>query len=455
VNARRRWWIGVAALAVVAVVAFALARFARPTVAVSSNVAAPDVALVTVRYGAVADRIEAEGRVGPPAGNSARLAFAQAGIVQAVLVHVGDSVVAGRPVAQLDRSSLAVAVDAARADVLASGTAAGASANAAESSASARLAVAQAKLRALLAGGPGATSGEIAAASTARQAALKVDADAAAVTRAEALFAAGVVASRDVDAARAQLAADAADRRAADAHVASASADFAASLEQARADVASARNDVLTAGGQAASAQARLAAAQIAYANGVLAAPADGVVLAILKHPGEAVDPSQPVVEIGPPLGHSVTLTVPADASRRIHVGDPAVLALTATGETATHGSVVAVVPAVDPATQVGTVVVSGAPADAFPGEAVRARITVGSTPGIVVPASAIVQDPQTGATVVFVRDAHADGGRPGYRMRPVVVRTNDGAHAAIAGIRAGERVAAQGAYALLAPAGG
>ncbi len=213
-------------------------------------------------------------------------------------------------------------VRGAQADVQSASAAAG-------SAAAARLAVAGDKLATLQSGGPAASNGRIAAQSAARQAQLKVDADRAAVAREDQLFAAGVIAGKDADAARSQLASDEADQRAAEAKVAAAGTDFRTALKQAQADVASARNDLQTAHGQAAAAQARLQSARIAYANGVLTAPAAGVVLAVLKHPGEAVDPTVPALEIGPATGNSVTLAVPSETARRISVGDSATLQVT------------------------------------------------------------------------------------------------------------------------------
>jgi hypothetical protein len=121
----------------------------------------------------------------------------------------------------------------------------------------------------------------------------------------------------------------------------------------------------------------------------------------------------------------------------------------------ATHARVIAVVPAVDPTTQLATVVAAGAPPDALAGDAVTATITVAHVPGIVVPSTAIVQDPQTGATVVFVRDPHPKSGDPAFRMQRVAVRATGATMTSIAsGLRAGDRVAAEGGYALLAPTG-
>jgi len=430
----------------------------------ASETAAPDVPLALARRGVFTERVDAQGRIGPPAGSSAKLAFAQPGIVASIDVQVGDAIRAGEPLAELDRAAMEAAVSGAEADArVANATYGGGAAPAASvQSAQARAAVALDKLSTLERGGPSALSGRIAAQSVARQAALKVSADDAEVARQEQLATAGVVAAKDVDAARSQLAGDQADQRAADARVAAAVSDFGSALKQARADVASAESDLQAAraqsgvlGGQSASARARLEAARIAYANGLLSARTAGIVLAILKHPGEAVDPSTPVIEVGPPIGHSVTLAVPGDVAQRIQTGD-AVRLEVHSSSASTSAHVIAVIPAVDPASQIATVVVDAAPSGAVPGSAVNASIVVGRITGTIVPSSAIVQDPQTGETVVFVRTMHQNNDGSGFALRRVTVRASDASNAIIAsGLQPGERVAQQGGYTLLAPAGG
>ena len=130
-------------------------------------------------------------------------------------------------------------------------------------------------------------------------------------------------------------------------------------------------------------------------------------------------------------------------------------LHLTLARENVANGKVTAVVPAVDPSTQVGTVIADGAPADAISGDAVTATIVIGHERGILVPSSAIVEDPETGKTVVFVRESQVKPGESGFTSRAVAVRASDVNNALIAsGLRAGERVAAQGGYTLLAPSG-
>jgi multidrug efflux pump subunit AcrA (membrane-fusion protein) len=419
---------------------------------------APNVGIATVRFGAFSHRVVAEGRIGPPAGSSAKVAFAQSGIVRAVDVRVGERVAAGAVLAELDRSALGAAVDQAGSDAAAAAGSYGGGAvpAAAVRSAQAKLALAAAKLRTLQAGGPAAQSDQIAAQQSLRQAQLKVQSDESTVARQRTLFSAGVVAAKDVQAAENQLAVDQADLRAAQAKVAAAGSIFAASLRQATADYASAQNDLATAtaqatvlGAQSGSARARLDAARIAYENGILRSPSGGIVIAILKHAGEAVDPTAPVVEIGPGAADAITLSVPADTAERIRVGDPATLDTNAMHGAA--GRVTAVVPAIDPTTQSATVTVVGNLAGAVPGDAVTATIVVDHRRGLLVPSTAIVQDPQTGATVVFARKP--DGS---FESRSVTVAGSDDTTALVSGgVRAGDRVASQGSYQLLAPSGG
>ncbi len=89
-------------------------------------------------------------------------------------------------------------------------------------------------------------------------------------------------------------------------------------------------------------------------------------------------------------------------------------------------------------------------------GDAVSATIVVGHLHGTIVPSGAIVQDPQSGKTVVFVQDPHPKAGDSAFRLRSVIVRAGDATTSVLSsGVHPGERIAAQGGYMLLAPAGG
>jgi hypothetical protein len=72
----------------------------------------------------------------------------------------------------------------------------------------------------------------------------------------------------------------------------------------------------------------------------------------------------------------------------------------------------------------------------------------------LLIPESAIVADPQRSVNVVFVQQRKPDGSIT-FVQRIVRVTHEDGTTADIAsGVRPGERVAAQGAFQLLAPSG-
>jgi RND family efflux transporter MFP subunit len=348
----------------------------------------PAVALATARAGTFIETLPATGRIGAPAGAVTKLSFAEPGILTSTTVTIGQHVGAGQALAQLDVSGLSLSAAQARAD-------ANAAAANAEQSAVDR------------------TSAKIAV-------------DRAAVRRAESLYAAGVTPLKDVQSARGQLAADLAEAQSATAQVRSA-------------------------GAQVESAQARAALAQRDLANGTLRSPIDGVVTAIYKRPGESVDTATPVVAIAPGSSGDVTLDVTSTDAARVHRGDLVRVTIPGTGLQSV-GRVAGVSPALDPTTEAATVVVSGIPSGAPGGSAVQATIDVARDRGIVIPQSAIVEDPQTGKTLIFVQVAGKDG-TPKFAQRSIVVAQRNGTQALIArGLRAGERVAAQGGFALLAP---
>lgn len=393
-----------------AIIAIVLWRSLHSAPASETASTPPALQLATARSGVYAVTLQEAGHVGAPAGTTTKATFAVSGILQSVPVHVGEFVSAGEEIAQLDTRALSL--DAQEAHAEAAAAAAG------------------------YAGGSvpeAALSGARASAQAAQQ---RVNADLAELQRQQRLYGAGVSALKDVQAAQAQLAADRAS-----AVVANADARAAASQPQ-----------VLAAQSQAA--QVKAASADTALAQGTLRAPVSGIVTAIYKRPGEAVDSTTPVLAIGPPQQNVATLDVPGTDAQQIAIGNPAVVSIAGSTQSG-NGVVTAVVPSVDPATQNATVVVNGVPASAVAGSAVQARIVVAHVRGVIVPESAIVQDPQSGESVVFVRQRQK-GGSMKFVQRIVGVRHEDGRTADIgSGLRSGESVAAQGAFSLLAPAGG
>ncbi|MBC5823693.1 MAG: efflux RND transporter periplasmic adaptor subunit [Candidatus Eremiobacteraeota bacterium] len=422
--------------------------------------AQPAVKVTAARLGTFDVRVNAAGRVGPPPGSQAALSFSVSGKISRFDVHVGESVSPGQPLAELDTTGLALAVAQARGDAQAAAGSysQGAIPSAQLKSARAKLRIAQASLSRLQSGAPGSQSERIAAAAAQRQAELKVEADVRALERERSLYSAGIVAAKDLQAAQTQLAGDRADADAARAKAQAAVAGTGSSIAQARAEVAQAQSDVLAAqaqssvlGGQASRAQASLADAQRNLENGVLRSPGSGVVAAILKHPGESVDPTIPVIQIGAPEQDTATLSVAAADARQIRVGDPADVRVQRLSQP-TSGRVIAIVPAVDPTTQQAIVEVTGVPTGAVAGDAVEAGIIVARRRGVLVPATAVVEDPQSGKTLVFVR---APNGAEKFAPREVRVAASDQTTALISdGLPAGSMVAIEGAYDLLAPSG-
>ncbi len=383
--ARWIWWV----LGAVAAIGGAIAFLHRTPPATTSPDPGVSVPLAIVRYGPFAVVLDEAGHIGAPSGTQSQLVFSNAGVLGAVYVHVGERVQAGQALAVLETRPLALAAQQAAAD--------------------AQVAAAQAQAAAV------------------DKYSTQLSVDRAALARARHLYAAGVAAEKEVQSARAQLAAD-------EAAAQGASADRRAAQAQAQ------------------SADARAVLASTMLANATLRAPTAGVVTAIMRRAGEGVDPSTPVIALGPPSQGDVTLAVPSGDAAQIAVGDPARIIV---GTERAGGRVTAVVPAVDPATQAATVVLSGAPADAVAGSAVRARITVAHVHGLLVPESAIVADPQSGKTVLFVQQKQKDG-RTKFAERAVHVAHEDGTTAELRdGVHAGDRIAAEGAFDLLAPAGG
>jgi multidrug efflux pump subunit AcrA (membrane-fusion protein) len=448
---------------IVAGVVFATHR-AAPVVGSTANPGVgTDIPLARVAFGSYVSRVRAQGRVGIPSGGEAKLAFAGSGLVAQIDVRVGQSVTAGEALAQLETGGVLLDVAQARSEAAAAAASYGGGSVAARavSGAQARLAAMRDKLRTLESGTGSAQSDRTAAVAAVRQSAAKVSTDRSALDRATALYAGGVAALKDVEAARSQLSVDQADAQANRAKAASAGSNIGAALIEARADVAQAESNVRTAqaqgsvtSAQASSAWARYESAQRLLAISTLRALSAGVVVAILKHPGEAVDPTQPAVVVGPPSSSEVTLTVSGDDARRVHLGDTATLRSTGSGGTAL-GRVRSIVPSVDPSTQMSTIVVAGVPPGAVSGDAVEATIGVGERRGTIIPTGAIVEDPQSGKAIVFVRERAPDGAQK-FVSREITVTSSDDQQTLVAsGLRTGEQIAAQGAFDLLAPSGG
>lgn len=253
---------------------------------------------------------------------------------------------------------------------------------------------------------------------------VKLRVDEAELARQERLYRAGVVALKDVQAASAGVAAD-------------------------RADAQSARLAVAQAQAQASAAALHAEGTAYDEARTTLRAPSSGTIVGIFAQRGQTLDASVPVVALAPAGQGLATLDAPVDELARIRTGDPVELRSSAA---TWNARVAGIATAVDPATGLATVSVSGVPADAAAGTPVRGTVAVGAARGLVIPVAAIVEDPQSGDELVFVatRDRNNDLHFAPRRIRSDVRDDRDAR--VTAGLRAGEIVAAQGAIDLLEP---
>jgi RND family efflux transporter MFP subunit len=255
---------------------------------------------------------------------------------------------------------------------------------------------------------------------------VKLRVDEAELARQRILLGAGVVAKSAVQAQEAVVASD-------------------------RAEVQSARDQIAAAQAQAASAQAQASSAGYSLARATLRAPSSGVVVGIYAQPGETVTAVTPVVAIAPSDSGVATLDVPVVDVTRIQSGDVVRVRADSRSFDARVGGVA---PAVDPATGLAVINVTGVPADVPPGTPVDATVVYGRARGLIVPESSLVTDPGTGKTMAFVETTGRNGEQH-FAARVVSTGAVDRGYVIVRGLRAGERVAAQGAVDLLAPSGG
>ncbi len=346
----------------------------------------PNVPLATAHEATLERTLHLTGRVGPVAGTQSKLGFSVPGTLRSVDVRLGEHVGAGEPLAQLDATTYAYAAHAARADA--------------------------------------AAAAGTAALSAVDRTTVKLRVDSAELQRQRRLYAAVIVAARDVAAAEAVVAAD-------------------------RADSATARDARAAASAQSVSAAARAGGSDYDLSRTTLRAPADGVVSAIYVQAGENVDASTAVIALAPSDTRAATLDASVNDIATIGPGD---LVRAKAGDATWDGRVSGVATAVDQVTGLAVVSVSGVPGDIAAGTPVNADVVTGHTKGLAIPVSAVVEDPQTGHKLVFVRGKDASGGDT-FTSREVRLGLQSGVYVLVAsGLKTGERVAAQGAIELLAP---
>lgn len=203
-----------------------------------------------------------------------------------------------------------------------------------------------------------------------------------------------------------------------------------AQLDEARAARASA-----VAARDAARAQVAQAAQQADYT--VVRAPFAGIVGARLVEPGETVAPGQPLLSLHAPGALRIEVQVPQSEADAIRKAGRASIVLD-DGRTLPSAGMV-VYPQADPRTHsVGVrVELPDASPAPVPGSTARVRFPIaGGEAAIAIPASALVQRGELSAVYVV------DGDRIGLRQLRLGART-DGRVEVLAGLEAGERIAA------------
>jgi HlyD family secretion protein len=380
------------------------------------TIAQPGVAVRTepLRVGTLAGTIDANGQVVADAGGEARLAFPTDGQIASIAVNVGDRVSSGQILGSLDARTASAEIVQAQADVAA---------------AQANLAKAQARARPQ----EFAQNSATVAAVQAKAVAAKAELD-----RQTALANVGISSQRDLQQAQSNYASALADERIA--------------REQGSILQAGARpQDVAVARAAVQQAQAALSAARTKASLLNIVAPFDGVITQRSKNPGETADPATPVLAMVNPRRTVVEVQLSQDEGMLVRPGAPAGVSVNGT----LHrfpGTVIAVSPELGQQTGTMTVRIRSI-GDLTPGAAVKATITVRNVPNaFVVPASAVVKDPETGATLVYVAK-----GAGNYVRVPVQIRLQSANRVAIAsaGLAAGQSIVTQGAYELLPSAGG
>ncbi|HEY1428456.1 MAG TPA: HlyD family efflux transporter periplasmic adaptor subunit, partial [Candidatus Tumulicola sp.] len=311
----RRTWIALGVLALVLVLAVATFawRSSQRSAADDTSVAPlPAVATVVARSGSVPQTIEVSGNATSQAGAGAKLSFGVSGTIESIDVAIGDRIARGSVVARLDARAYALAAGQSQAQANAQGAAA--------------------------------------AAARVDRLSFRLRADQAELERQRTLYAAGVVARKDVQAAQATVAADRADARVAHDESAQTSA-------------------------QAASASLQAQSSQLDLDRTALRAPFDGTVAQVNAYAGETVDANAAVVTVVPDGGGIATLNVPYSTAARLRIGDALALR---SGTTRWSARVAAIGPSAQSDSGLIAVRVSNVPSGVVSGAPVEGSATVG-----------------------------------------------------------------------------
>ena len=389
---------------------------AKPTDKATVSQPGVNVSLATIQQGTLSGTISTTGSVVADANGQASLAFPVEGQIADVRVNVGDRFGAGDTLAALDSRLSSRAVAQASADVTA----------------------AQASLGRARAGARPQEFAQNEAALRAVQ--TRVQTARAELERQQSLANVGIAARRDIEQAKAAYADALADAQ---------TKEQAGSLLRAGPRP----QDVAVAQAQLQQAVQALATARTRASLGRIVAPFDGVVTARLKNAGEVVDPNTPVLTILNPARTVVVAQLSEDQAATVRPGDMAKIVSDARPGGAS-GVVLSVGAAYASDTRTVGARIRPLGIALLPGTGVRVRIITRTVSGTaIVPESAVVKDPDTGQSIVFIPGASAGT----YRRVQVQIVLQEGSQVAVRSLmlRPGGRVVSHGAYELLPYAGG
>jgi multidrug efflux pump subunit AcrA (membrane-fusion protein) len=380
-----------------------------------------EVQVASVERGEVRDYVEGGGTLNAPPGHEASFSAATAGKVSHVLVQVGQHVIAGQTLAELDRSVLAAQVRQAQAALL-----------------QARATAVQART---VSGAPSQTI----AADQIKQAEATLGTSRANETLAESnltrqkrLYDRGIAPRKDVDDAETQA-------KVAASAVRQAESALAAARVNATRGLGEARTQSSVAAGGVEAAQAALDVSRAELARAAIRSPITGTVTKRAVNDGETVDPATPAFEVIDSSSLDVVANLPAGYLGRVKTGDLAVVHVEPLPDKEFSGGVVQVAPSVDPQTNTVAVRVrlTNPNGDLKAGIFGAARIAVEiHQNALIVPQEALVVEGDE--TFVFVPQGEK------VEKRKVTVGIRESDHVEVtAGLKDNEKVVTQGAYGL------
>lgn len=380
-----------------------------------------EVEVAAAQRGEMREYVEGSGTLNALPGREASFSAATSGKVTHVLVQVGQHVVTGQTLAQLDRTVLAAQVRQAQAALL-QARATSTQARSVSGAPSQTIAADQIKQAE-------ATLGTARANETLAQSNL---------ARQRRLFERGIAPRKDVDDAETQA-------KVAAETVQQADSALTAARVNATRGIGEARTQTSVAAGGVEAAQAALDVARAELARAAIRSPITGTVTKRAVNDGEAVDPATPAFEVIDSASLDLVANLPAGYLGRVKTGDLAVVHVEPLPEKEFSGGVVQVAPSVDPQTNTVAVRVRLANPDGElkAGTFANARIAVEiHQNALIVPQAALVVEGDE--TFVFV----PQGAK--VEKRKVTVGIRDDEQIEITdGLKDNERVVTQGAYGL------